>query len=165
MCSVFLLSGLVYDVCQGELDSIEFHKLDSARSIRAPGTLIPRIGRTHDLLRNYRTNHFRDPGSLLHCNRYLRLRDFVHACCPEWHVAKGRRLRLVGVLAMKDEKFLTALIAVAVFLIGMLVGSIAGFQEAKASMRKEAVKAGIAEWRSDPETGGTVFVYLTREGV
>lgn len=38
-----------------------------------------------------------------------------------------------------------------------------GRQQATAEFRAEAVKAGVAEWRVDPKTGETRFVFGGRE--
>ena len=58
------------------------------------------------------------------------------------------------------------------FMVGVLAGALAAvvlcgitarFDNAK--KRDEAMRAGVAEWRIDPRTGETEFVYLTPQEI
>lgn len=44
-----------------------------------------------------------------------------------------------------------------------IVGAIAGGMDGRRLIRKEAIEAGVAEYRFNPKTGETSFHFITRE--
>lgn len=47
--------------------------------------------------------------------------------------------------------------------IGMLLGLLQGCNAGREELRIQAIKHGAAEYRCDPETGKTTFVWLTNK--
>lgn len=64
---------------------------------------------------------------------------------------------------MNDDERFSALIVLSIMLTLVIISGIVGVISGKSSMRTEAIEAGAAEWRIDPQTGVAEFHWIGSE--